>query len=122
LSGATPAQVPETSISITGAYEFTLAGLEAYVRADYQHQSESAFEDDVVLDRIVGARYSNELNLVNASLGVEFGEGWSGSVWGRNIFDDQAITFAFPTPLQSGSYTGIPSQPATYGVTLRKAF
>jgi iron complex outermembrane receptor protein len=29
---------------------------------------------------------------------------------------------AFPTVAQSGSYSGYPNAPRTYGVTLRKAF
>ena len=44
------------------------------------------------------------------------------TVWGRNIFDDEYITVAFPTTAQTGSINGYPSQPPTYGITVRKSF
>ncbi|MEZ6001318.1 hypothetical protein [Hyphomonas sp.] len=42
--------------------------------------------------------------------------------WGRNIFDEQFVTSIFPAVAQSGSFSGYPSQPATYGMTVRKSF
>jgi iron complex outermembrane receptor protein len=43
-------------------------------------------------------------------------------LWGRNLGDDQSLVSAFPTTVQPGSFNGYPSQPRTYGLTLRKYF
>lgn len=122
LSGEQPAQIAETSLSLGANYAFTVNGWDGYVQADYQYQSETAFEDDPVLDAAVGALYTNEVNLVNASAGLDFGNGFDVRVWGRNIFEDEHIIFAFPSVIQSGSFSGYTNAPATYGVTLRRRF
>ncbi|MEM7729578.1 MAG: TonB-dependent receptor [Pseudomonadota bacterium] len=122
LSGETPAQFAKTNISIGGNYDFEIGGRDAYIRGDYQYQSSSAFEDDPVLDAQVGALFSNAVNLVNMSAGIELADDLDLSVWSRNLFDDEFVVFAFPSVVQAGSYSGFANDPRTYGVTLRKGF
>jgi len=43
-------------------------------------------------------------------------------LWGRNVTNDEYLVSAFPTTVQTGSYSGYPNQPRTFGVTVRKYF
>ncbi|MEL6661263.1 MAG: TonB-dependent receptor, partial [Bacteroidota bacterium] len=94
-------------------------------RADWQYESDSAFFDggptaanNVLFDDAFG----RDVNNVNASLGFTSEGGLGVTVWGRNIFEHERITTAFPSVAQEGSISGYPNQPATYGVTVRKQF
>jgi outer membrane receptor protein involved in Fe transport len=123
LSGQTPAQTPETSFNVGGTYSFAIGDVGFDLQADYLFQSNSLFEDDPALQAAVGSRYSNEQNLVNVSLGAELPGAWTVRAWGRNVFNDEYLnSFAFPTPLQSGSYSGLVGMPRTYGITVGKSF
>ena len=61
---------------------------------------------------------------VNASLGIEQQAACTTSVtlWARNLFNDRTLIGAFPTVAQSGSYSGFPNAPRTFGVTLGTKF
>jgi len=61
------------------------------------------------------------VNSVNASVGLSK-DGWDVQLWGHNLTDDDYLISAFPSVAQFGSYSGYPSQPRTYGITLRKRF
>lgn len=120
LTGARPAGIPEVSTSTAINYDFTIGDHDAYVRADWQYSSPTAYTDNPALQSLIG--FERKSNIVNMSAGINFENGTSISVWGRNIFDEQFITGAFPSIAQSGSVSGFPNQPATYGVTLRHSF
>lgn len=124
LSGTTPSGIPEIATSIGALYQTTLSnGWDAFARADWQYEEDTAFFDDPAGSAILtAAGYSREQNLVNASIGFTTDAGLGVNLWGRNLFDDQFITTAFPSVAQSGSFSGYPSQPRTYGVTVRKEF
>ena len=126
LSGTVPSGIAETSTSTSATYEWTaFDGWDAFVRADWQYESDSAFFDggptaanNVLFDDAFG----RDVNNVNASLGFTSEGGLGVTVWGRNIFEHERITTAFPSVAQAGSISGYPNQPATYGVTVRKQF
>jgi outer membrane receptor protein involved in Fe transport len=131
ISGTKPSGVPRTSTSFAFNYDFTLGDdWDAYVRGDYQYVSDTDFFDAVEAGSgatnnnalIAAGDYTRKQNLVNASMGVETGNGVSVAIWGRNLFDDEFITTAFPSVAQAGSISGYPNQPRTYGVTVRKTF
>lgn len=124
ISGATPSGIPETSTSLAGTYETTLSNdWDFFARADWQYESDTEFFDDPVnLALIAPGGYSRGIDVVNGSLGIVTPSGLGLSIWGRNVFDDQSITTAFPSVAQAGSISGYPSQPRTYGVTVRKVF
>lgn len=116
LSGQQPAGVSDTNLSISGNYDFNLtASIDGYVRADYQYESDVQVEENT-------GDLSREVSTFNASAGLDFNNGWAAQLWGRNIFDDEYITGAFPPALQAGSVNGYPNDPPTYGVTVRKTF
>lgn len=136
ISGAQPSGIAETSTSLGFNYDFTFNNLNSFVRADWQYVSDTDFFDDVeagfVLPSgqppadnnalIAPGDYTRAQNLVNGSIGFVTENGLGLTLWGRNIFDDQSITTAFPSVAQAGSISGYPSQPRTYGVTVRKKF
>ncbi len=123
LSGQTPSGIPDVATSMGFNYDFALGNWDSYVRADWQYSADTDFFDDpgnqALLDSV---GYSREVNEVNAAAGFERDNGLSVAVWARNLFDEERITTAFPSVAQAGSLSGYPSQPRTYGVTVRKRF
>ena len=116
LSGAQPAGINELSLSVSAQYDFALSDtMEAFVRGDWQ------YEDEVqVVDNIPGVE--RDTSIFNAAIGVSMDNGFDIRLWGRNIFDHETFTSAFPGVVQAGTVTAYPNQPATYGATLRKSF
>lgn len=122
ISGTRPSQIPGTAIALGANYEFEIGKTLLNLQADYQYQSDTDFEDDPTLQTALSA-YSNAQNLVNASITAEFENGIRARLWARNLMDDKyLVNFAFPTPLQGGSYSGLPALPRTYGVTVGVSF
>lgn len=116
LSGERPAGIARTNLSFSAAYDFVLSDTaDAFIRADYQYESDVRVEENTG-DLMRG------VNSVNASAGISLDNGWSGQIWGRNIFDDEYLQSAFPPALQAGSINGNVNAPPTYGVTLQKTF
>ena len=127
ISGTQPSSISETALSAAATYNFVINDWDAYVRGDWQYASEADYFDAVeegsgFTDNQALLGYGREINTINASAGLTTDGGVTVSVWGRNIFDDEYITTAFPSVAQSGSLSGYPNQPATYGVTVKKSF
>ena len=104
---------------------FLLGAIDAFVRADWQYEADTDFGDGgsaAPINAALEDLYDREVNNVNASLGFTSANGLGITFWGRNIFDHEYITTAFPGVAQAGTWTGYPSQPQTYGVTVRKTF
>ena len=70
----------------------------------------------------VAQNLKREVNQLNASFTVALTNGFELGVWGRNITNAQYLTTIFNAVAQSGSVSGYPSQPRTYGVTGRFKF
>ena len=117
LSGQTPAGIHEVSMSASATYEFDLAGHSAFVRGDYQYES-----DVRVVDNILASIASREVKLLNLSAGLSTDSGYDFTAWVRNITDEDYLLSAFPTPTQSGSFNGYPNTPRTFGVDVKKTF
>ncbi|MEO1100510.1 MAG: TonB-dependent receptor [Pseudomonadota bacterium] len=123
LSGQQPSGIPEISTSTTVNYDFVINDWDAFVRADWQHTGDSDFFDDPGNQALIDAAgFDRGSDLINASAGFVTANGIGVSIWGRNIFDEEFVTTAFPSVAQAGSLSGYPNQPATYGVTVRKTF
>ena len=60
--------------------------------------------------------------LVNPRVGFRFRDGWSVSLWARNVFDAEYYELLSAAPGNSGLYVGLPADPRTVGVTLRLRF
>jgi outer membrane receptor protein involved in Fe transport len=129
ISGTTPAGIPELSMSIGGTYTYEFAGgTKAVAHIDYAYESPtqiveglSGFGTDEEGIRIA-QQFKREVNSLNASFTVKLNNGFELGVWGRNLTNAQYLTTIFPAVAQSGSVSGYPSQPRTYGVTGRFKF
>lgn len=120
ISGQKPYGIPDVSTSTSATYVFDLKSYDAFVRADWQYESPSDYFDDPANQALIGDE--KEVSTVNASAGLTTESGLSFTLWGRNIFNDEYITVAFPAVAQAGSISGYANQPATYGLTVRKTF
>jgi iron complex outermembrane receptor protein len=61
-------------------------------------------------------------SLVNARVGFRAAEGWTLSVWSRNLLNKDYLDLLSAQPGNSGLYVGQAGDPRTFGVTLRMSF
>jgi outer membrane receptor protein involved in Fe transport len=123
VSGQQPQGIAKVQFNLGATYGFAIGSLDAFVRTDWQHVGNSPFFDDPSLQALVEeAGYSREQNIVNLSVGVRTANEIDLTLWSRNLFNDQHIVLAVPALAQEGSISGVPSQPRTFGVTVRKSF
>ena len=118
LTGQTPAGIHEVSLSASATYSFVLSnGMDGFVRGDYQYDDAVATNDNVPAELSI-----EEVKNLNISTGLSMDDGWSVSIWGRNLTDHATTTTAFPTVAGTQGYFGYRNQPRTYGLTASKAF
>jgi len=118
LSGTTVPGVHEFSMNISGVYNFDIgASTSGFVRVGY------IYEDEIpIIENVPGNIASREVSTVNASIGLQWDNGFEAMLWGRNLTNDEYLLSAFPAVAQAGSFSGYPNEPRTYGLTLRKHF
>ncbi|WP_435201956.1 TonB-dependent receptor [Qipengyuania sp. 902] len=68
------------------------------------------------------APFRRQVDELSASATYSFGFGLDLTVWGRNLLDDRYITTIFDSVAQTGSISGYPNQPRTYGVAAKFKF
>lgn len=126
LSGTSVSGVSDVITSTSVLYDFDVTSdWDGFFRADWQYEADSDFGDGgsaAAINQALEGLYNREVDSWNASLGFTSADGLGITFWGRNIFDHEYITTAFPGVAQAGTWTGYPSQPQTYGVTVRKTF
>ena len=119
LSGDSPSGVPmwSAAASVTLQKDFG-GGFSGYIRGEYDYTS------DTWLSESTPPRYATwGVSIVNASIALAHAPSQLEiDVWGRNLTDDHSFIATFGAVVQDGSYSGYPSQPRTYGVTMRKRF
>jgi iron complex outermembrane receptor protein len=120
LTGTRPAGIPKFSIT-TGVNWTIPVGESAKIilHSDFNHNSNVEIAESTVA---VIQNLKREMNLLNLSATVAFDPGIEVSVWGRNVTNDNYLSTIFSSVAQSGSISGYPSQPRTYGVTGRYKF
>ena len=126
FTGLTPAGVHELSLSAVATYNFKINGMDGFIQADYQYDSAVDINGggDLSNNNIaLGSRgfREREVRMINASFGLTRGD-WDLRIWGRNLTNDEWLITWFPAVAQTGSLTGYPNQPRTYGATLRRNF
>lgn len=117
LSGRQPAGIPELSMTVGATYTHELGADELILSTDYHHESQVELSDDPTL-----ARFQREVNALNASLTYKMDMGLQLTLWGRNLTGAKYITTIFPSVAQSGSISGYPNAPRTYGVSAKFRF
>lgn len=116
LSGQTVAGISEHNLSAGVTQGFEIGETKGFIRADYQYQSNVQTAENVC-PQIA----SRQVNTFNASVGFSR-DGWDFLFWGRNLNNDDYLIQSFPAVAQTGSFSGYPSEPRTYGITVRKNF
>ncbi|MEH6551036.1 MAG: TonB-dependent receptor [Pseudomonadales bacterium] len=115
-SGTRPGGIPEWSLVGSATYNFNVgANANGFVRADYVYEEETEINDSF-------PGVTREIGTFNASAGIDFSNGLSASLWGRNLNNDEYFHTAFAGVAQPGTVNSWPSQPRTYGVTLAYRF
>ena len=84
-----------------------------FARGEVSYRGRSHFNGRPEPESTVGG-----FALVNARLGIRSDAGWSITVWGKNIFDEEYLHFRNGTPDLFGQTTGNFGDPALYGVDL----
>jgi len=124
ISGTTPAGIPELSLSMGGTYTHEFAGgTKAIAHVDYSYESPVQIVEGLSgFPASVAQNLKREVNSLNASFTIRLTNGIDVGVWGRNLTNAQYLTTIFPAVAQAGSVSGYPSQPRTYGGTIRYKF
>jgi iron complex outermembrane receptor protein len=60
--------------------------------------------------------------LLNPRLGIRWSDGWTLTVWSRNVLNKDYYELLTAAPGNTGLYVGQPGDPRTFGVTLRVTF
>ena len=115
LSGQRPSGIPEFAYSVGATYS---ANLTETMRANF-HVDYAGSSPTVIAQ---GLTYKQEIQSLNAAVSLGVGHGVELTAWGRNLANSQYITTLFPGVAQSGSLQGYPSQPRTYGGSIRYRF
>ncbi len=115
ISGSALPGLPKWSFSLAGDYLVPLAGgrelaggLDTSYRSSY---SSSTTPSDYL--------FADGYALVNARVGLRAENGWSVTVWSRNVLDKDYLE-QLGAAGGSGLYWGIPGEPRTFGVTVRR--
>ena len=123
VSGQTPQGVADTQFSLGANYDFSIGSVNGFLRADWQHIGDSRFFDNPADEALIRTSdFTREQNLVNVSLGISPFNRTQLTLWARNVFEDEFPLGAAPAAAQAGSLNGVPSQPRTFGVTIRRSF
>lgn len=126
LTGARPGGIPGWTIATSATYthEFS-SGAQLVSRIDYNHESNvdinnglPTFNADLGNTEI----FQREVNLVNTSITLKLNSGLEIGAYARNLFDDEYISTVFDGVAQSGTVSGYPNQPRTYGGVVRFRF
>ncbi len=137
-TGQTPAGIPALSATWGAQYKAELSnGDQIILRGDFHYEAPvqivEGLPDFIVRDTagdvvsyqpaLDAARpFRREVNDLNASLTYAMANGLELSVWGRNLLDNRYLLAIFDSVAQSGSISGYPNQPKTYGVSARFKF
>ena len=126
LTGETPAGIPEWTIATSATYTHEWdSGTRIISRIDYNHESNVDINNGLpTFNAALGNTeiFRREVNLVNGSITLALDNGLEVGVWGRNLLDEEWILTVFDGVAQSGTVSGYPNQPRTYGGTVRFKF
>jgi outer membrane receptor protein involved in Fe transport len=127
LTGARPAGIPAWAIATSATYthDFGNTGNRLITRIDYNHESNTDINNGLPTFNVANGNtriFRREVNLVNGSMTFAMDNGVEVGIWGRNLLDDQYITTVFDGVAQSGTVSGYPSAPRTYGALVRFKF
>jgi len=121
VSGSVLPGISKWALSFGGEYshEARLAGYQGQLFGAFDTSYRSDFSSSASASRyLVVDGYS----LVNARAGFRWHDGWSLTVWARNLLDKNYYDLLTAAPGNSGLYVGQVGDQRTAGVTLRFGF
>ena len=130
LTGTTPTNIPEDTISSNITWNWERNGFDGYVRLSHLYASEVKLLENPAWQAILEANGNGikEQDTLNISAGIEK-EGVGGGVlslmfYGKNINDDKWVTSAFPAVADPSSTTffGYPNNYKSYGLMVNYSF
>jgi iron complex outermembrane receptor protein len=110
--------ISKSAISFGGEYsrDATAFGRPGQVFGAFDASYRSSFSSSASASSyLVVEGYS----LVNARVGFRAPNGWTLSLWARNLLDKDYFDLLSPAPGNSGLFVGQPGDPRTFGITLR---
>ncbi|MCL9999008.1 MAG: TonB-dependent receptor [Erythrobacter sp.] len=125
LTGARPGGIPAWSLATSATHTLEIGDNKLISRVDYSHESNVQINNGLpTFNTALGNTriFQREVNLVNASMIFQLSNGLEVGAWARNLLDDQYIITVFDGVAQSGTVSGYPSQPRTYGGLVRFKF
>ncbi|WP_419318440.1 TonB-dependent receptor [Caulobacter sp. ErkDOM-E] len=119
LTGDAPAGIPKWSLSTSATANHDFGnGYAGYLRVEYDYTSDTQLTETTPPELSTWGQ-----NNVNASLGlINEAHRLEAMLWVRNLTEEDSLIATFPTVVQDGSYSGYPTAPRTYGLTVRKSF
>jgi outer membrane receptor protein involved in Fe transport len=126
LSGQRPGGIPAWAISTSATYTHEWdSGSKLITRLDYNHESDTPINNGLpTFNAALGNTqiFNREVNLVNGAITLALNSGLEFGIWGRNLLDDEYLLTVFDGVAQSGTVSGYPNQPRTYGGLVRFRF
>ncbi|MDB5575065.1 MAG: TonB-dependent receptor [Bradyrhizobium sp.] len=119
LTGKKPAGIPTWSATASATINHRFGnGWGFYLRGEYDYVSNTQLSETTPPAYATWGQ-----SQVNASFTIEdTNDQLELMVWARNLNNDKFLLATFPTVAQTGSYSGYPNEPRTWGVTVRKSF
>ena len=118
LSGKSVGGIPKWSTTLGATYTAPLYdGASLILNTDYHFESKTVMNDDPS-----AAQYTRSVKDLGAAVTLRLDSGLQFSLWGRNLTDAQYLTVIFPSVVQSGSVSGYPSAPRTFGASVKYKF
>jgi outer membrane receptor protein involved in Fe transport len=113
---------PDTTLNLAAEYTFPTLGNSNWdmtIRGDYYYQADS-------VSRIWNTQRDQLDSWSNVNLSILFNNeqsGWGVEVFAKNLTDEEVITGNYLTDDSSGLFTNVfLTEPALYGVTVRKSW
>lgn len=126
LTGVRPAGIPEFAVSTSATYTAEITdSAKLLTRVDYSYESNVDINNGLpTYNRALGNTrlFEREVNLVNASTTLQLDNGVEVGLFARNLLNDKYILTVFDGVAQSGTVTGYPSTPRTWGGVVRYRF
>ncbi len=134
-SGTRPAGIPGLASTIGASWNHELGNGDRIVaRGDWHYESPVAIVEGLpgfiqrdALGQVVSYQpafdaarpFKREVSELSASLTYAMANGLELSLWGRNLTNDRYLLSLFDSVAQSGSISGYPNQPRTWGGSVR---
>jgi len=116
LTGERKDDAPKWTATTNLTWEKPISNnLALFMRGELYYRGERFTAGDNDPNALIGST-----TLLNASIGIHnIDQTWDVRIWGRNLTDEEFPQIMFDTVVQTGSYSGYPNDPKTYGITAR---